>query len=81
LGEKTNNPSYLNYKIERINKSLKTQKWSITFTNGVELFEKQASGNVENIWALQLEWLIHRHFAKSQKLATERNKSFEFDFH
>ncbi len=68
LGEKTNNPSYLNYKIERINKSLKTQKWSITFTNGVELFEKQASGNVENIWALQLEWLIHRHFAKSQKL-------------
>jgi len=55
LGEKTNNPSYLNYKIERINKSLKTQKWSITFTNGVELFEKQASGNVENIWALQLE--------------------------
>ncbi|HMX79983.1 MAG TPA: DEAD/DEAH box helicase family protein, partial [Ferruginibacter sp.] len=68
LGEKTNNPSYLNYKIERINKSLKTQKWSITFTNGVELFEKQASGNVENVWALQLEWLIHRHFAKSQKL-------------
>ncbi len=68
LGEKTNNPSYLNYKVERINKSLKTQKWSITFTNGVELFEKQASGNVENIWALQLEWLIHRHFAKSQKL-------------
>ena len=68
LGDKTNNPSYLNYKVERINKSLKTQKWSITFTNGVELFEKQASGNVENIWALQLEWLIHRHFAKSQKL-------------
>ena len=68
LGEKTNNPSYLNYRIERINKSLKTQKWSITFTNGVELFEKQVSGNVENIWALQLEWLIHRHFVKSQKL-------------
>ncbi|MEI6122329.1 MAG: DEAD/DEAH box helicase family protein [Bacteroidota bacterium] len=68
LGEKTNNPSYLNYKIERINKSLKTQIWSIKFTNGVELFEKQKPGNIENIWALQLEWLIHRHFAKSQKL-------------
>ena len=80
LGEKTNNPSYLNYKIERINKSLKTQKWSITFTNGVELFEKQASGNVENIWALQLEWLIHRHFVKSQKLEPEGIKCLSLVF-
>jgi type III restriction enzyme len=80
LGEKTNNPSYLNYKIERINKSLKTQKWSITFTNGVELFEKQASGNIENIWALQLEWLIHRHFAKSQKLALQGIKVLSLIF-
>lgn len=80
LGEKTNNSSYLNYKIERINKSLKTQKWSITFTNGVELFEKQASGNVENIWALQLEWLIHRHFAKSQKLEPQGIKVLSLIF-
>jgi len=80
LGEKTNNPSYLNYKIERINKSLKTQKWSITFTNGVELFEKQASGNVENIWALQLEWLIHRHFVKSQKLEPQGIKCLSLIF-
>lgn len=80
LGEKTNNPSYLNYKIERINKSLKTQKWSITFTNGVELFEKQASGNVENIWALQLEWLIHRHFTKSQKLEPQGIKCLSLIF-
>ncbi len=80
LGEKTNNPSYLNYKIERINKSLKTGKWSITFSNGVELFEKQASGNLENIWALQLEWLIHRHFAKTQKLATSGIKCLSLIF-
>ena len=80
LGEKTNNPSYLNYKVERINKSLKTQKWSITFTNGVELFEKQASVNVENIWALQLEWLIHRHFAKSQKLVPQGIKVLSLIF-
>lgn len=80
LGEKTNNPSYLNYKIERINKSLKTQKWSITFTNGVELFEKQASGNVANIWALQLEWLIHRHFVKSQKLEPQGIKCLSLVF-
>jgi type III restriction enzyme len=80
LGEKTNNPSYLNYTIERINKSLKTQKWSITFTNGVALFEKQASGNVENIWALQLEWLIHRHFVKSQKLEPQGIKCLSLIF-
>jgi type III restriction enzyme len=69
LGEKTNNTSYLNYKIEHITKSLRTSKWSVKFTNGAELIEKQTSGNLENIWALQLEWLIHRHFSKSQKLA------------
>ena len=69
LGEKTNNPSYLKYKITQINKSLRTGKWSIKFSNGVELFEKQALGNLENIWAVQLDWLIHRHFAKTQKLA------------
>ncbi|HEY8782452.1 MAG TPA: DEAD/DEAH box helicase family protein [Mucilaginibacter sp.] len=69
LGEKTNNPSYLNYKIEHITKSLRTGKWSVKFTNGSEIFEKQTSGNLENIWALQLEWLIHRHFTKTQKLA------------
>jgi len=72
LGEKTNNPSYLNYRITRINKSLRTGKWSVTFSNGVEITEKQTSGNLEYIWALQLEWLIHRHFAKAQRLA-EKN--------
>ena len=69
LGEKTNNPSYLNYKIEHITKSLRTGKWSVKFANGAEIFEKQTSGNLENIWALQLEWLIHRHFTKTHKLA------------
>lgn len=80
LGEKTNNPSYLNYKIERINKSLRTGKWSVTFTNGVELIEKQASGSIENIWALQLEWLIHRHFTKSQKLTLQGIKCLSLIF-
>jgi len=69
LGEKTNNPSYLNYKIENISKSLRTGKWSVKFTNGAELVEKQTSGNLENVWALQLEWLIRRHFTKGQNLA------------
>jgi len=68
LGKVTNNPSYLNYSISRINKSLRTGKWWVSFHNGVEIFEKQASGNVQSIWALQLEWLILRHFTKKQKL-------------
>jgi type III restriction enzyme len=70
LGEKTNNPSYLNYRIERLNKNLKTERWFVQFSNDVLLEEKQLSGNLESIWAMQLEWLIRRHFQKSQKLKT-----------
>lgn len=80
LGDKTNNPSYLNYKISNINKSLKTGKWSVTFSNGTEILEKQISGTLENIWALQLEWLIHRHFTKSQKLASKEIKCLSLIF-
>nr|WP_294789779.1 DEAD/DEAH box helicase family protein [uncultured Mucilaginibacter sp.] len=80
LGEKTNNPSYLNYKIEQIAKSLRTGKWSVKFSNGTEIFEKQVAGNIENIWALQLEWLIHRHFAKTQKLADKGIKCLSLLF-
>lgn len=80
LGEITNNPSYLNYRIERINKSLRTQKWSVTFTNGVEIFEKQTSGDIQSIWGLQLEWLIIRHFSKKQKLKEKDIKCLSLIF-
>lgn len=80
LGEVTNNPSYLKYKIERINKSLRTGKWSVSFTNGTEILEKQASGNIQSIWALQLEWLIIRHFTKKQKLNEQGVKCLSLIF-
>lgn len=80
LGEKTNNPSYNNYKIDRIFKSLKTGKWSVVFSNGTEIFEKQVAGNLENIWALQIEWLIHRHFQKSQSLKPKGIKCLSLIF-
>ena len=80
LGEKTNNASYLNYTISNINKSLKTGKWSVAFSNGTEVFEKQIAGTLENIWALQIEWLIHRHFTKSQKLAVKGIKCLSLLF-
>jgi type III restriction enzyme len=80
LGEATNNPSYLNYKLERIKKSLRTQKWSVAFTNGTEIFEKQASGNIQSIWNLQLEWLVIRHFTKKQKLQAKGIKCLSLIF-
>ncbi|MBC7524887.1 MAG: DEAD/DEAH box helicase family protein [Flavobacterium sp.] len=80
LGIKTNNPSYLNYTISNINKSLKTGKWTVKFSNGTEILEKQIAGSLENIWALQIEWLIHRHFTKSQKLASKGIKCLSLVF-
>jgi type III restriction enzyme len=80
LGKVTNNPSYLNYQITRINKSLRTGKWSVAFTNGTEIFEKQTSGNIQSIWALQLEWLIIRHFTKKQKLQEQGIKCLSLIF-
>lgn len=68
IGVKTNNSSYNLYTIERINKSLRSGKWSLSFTNGTEIVEKQTAANIESIWALQLEWLIIRHFTKKQRL-------------
>ncbi|MGB1218846.1 MAG: DEAD/DEAH box helicase family protein, partial [Flavobacteriales bacterium] len=80
LGKVTNNPSYLNYTISRINKSLRTGKWSVSFHNGVEIFEKQASGSIQSIWGLQLEWLILRHFTKKQKLQEKDIKCLSLIF-
>lgn len=70
----------MNYKISRINKSLKTQKWTVVFTNGAEILEKQIAGSLENIWALQIEWLLHRHFAKTQKLIEKNIKCLSLIF-
>jgi type III restriction enzyme len=80
LGDKTNNPSYLNYTISNINKSLKSGLTTVTFSNGTEILEKQISGGLENIWALQIEWLIHRHFTKSQKLESKGIKCLSLIF-
>ena len=80
LGEVTKNPSYLKYTIDRIKKSLKTQKWSVSFTNGTEIFENHASGNIQSIWNLQIEWLIIRHFTKKQKLQEKGIKCLSLIF-
>ena len=80
IGKVTNNPSYLNYHVERINKSLRTGRWSVSFSNGTEIFEKQAAGNIQSVWALQLEWLIIRHFTKKEKLKAQGIKCLSLIF-
>ncbi len=52
----------------------------VTFSNGTEVLEKEISGSLENIWALQIEWLIHRHFAKTQKLIEKNIKCLSLIF-
>jgi type III restriction enzyme len=80
LGEKTKNPSYSDYKIERIYKSMRDSKYRVQFTNGTEIIERQTAGNLENIWAMQMEWLIHRHFQKSERLRTHGIKCLSLIF-
>lgn len=80
LGEITNNPSYLKYGISQITKSLRTGKWSVIFSNGVEIFEKQTAGSIESIWSLQIEWLLHRHFKKKAKLREQNIKCLSLIF-
>ena len=80
LGVKTNNPSYDDYTIKRIYKSLKDQKFKVEFGNGVELIEKQQAGNKLAIWRLQLEWMIRRHFEKIVQLEPQGIKCLSLVF-
>jgi len=68
LGEKAKNSSYLDYVIDNIRKDMFDKIWRVRFTNGVELVEKQNAGNIEQVWAMQMEFLIKKHFAKAAEL-------------
>jgi type III restriction enzyme len=61
LGDVTNNPSYLNYKIDRINKSLKTQKWSYLFQTVLKLLKNRMQVIYSPFGSFNWEWLILRH--------------------
>ena len=80
LGEATNNPSYLKYNVARINKDLSHGKWNVEFSNGAKIEEKQTPGNIENVWAMQLEWLIRRHFEKAKLLKSLNIKCLSLIF-
>ena len=68
LGEKAKNSSYLDYVIENIRKDMFDKVWRVRFSNGVELAEKQNAGDIEQVWAMQMEFLIKKHFAKAAEL-------------
>lgn len=80
LADKSGNESYRDYTISRIYKSMTDRKWHVVFANGAEIIEGSSSANKEQVWALQLEWLIRRHFENKNKLQPQGIKNLSLIF-
>ncbi|MGM9852573.1 MAG: DEAD/DEAH box helicase family protein [Muribaculaceae bacterium] len=80
LADKSGNESYRDYTINRIYKSMTDRKWHVVFTNGSEIIEGSSSSNKEQVWALQLEWLIRRHFENRNRLKPQGIKNLSLIF-
>lgn len=80
LADKSGNESYCDYTISRIYKSMTDRKWHVVFTNGSEIIEGSSSSNKEQVWALQLEWLIRRHFENRNRLRPQGIKNLSLIF-
>lgn len=80
LADKSGNESYRGYTISRIYKSMTDRKWHVVFTNGSEIIEGLSSSNKEQVWALQLEWLIRRHFENKKRLKPQGIKNLSLVF-
>lgn len=80
LADRTGNESYRDYTISRIYKQMSDKKWRVEFTNGVTITEGSTSANKEEVWALQLEWLIRRHFENRNKLRPKGIKNLSLIF-
>lgn len=80
LADKSGNESYRDYTINRIYKSMSDRKWHVAFTNGTEIVEGASSANKEQVWALQLEWLIRRHFENKNRLHPHNIKNLSLIF-
>lgn len=68
LADKSGNDTYADFTISRIYKKMSTRRWVVEFSNGTSIEEGASSANKEQVWALQLEWLIRRHFENQQRL-------------
>lgn len=80
LADKSGNESYRDYTISRIYKSMSDRNWHVVFTNGTEIVEGKSSANKEQVWALQLEWLIRRHFENKNCLRPRGIKNLSLIF-
>ena len=80
LADKSGNESYRDYTISRIYKSMTDRKWHVVYTNGSEIIEGSSSSNKEQVWALQLEWLIRRHFENRNRLRPQGIKNLSLIF-
>ena len=80
LADKSGNDTYSDFTISRIFKKLSTRKWVVEFTNGTSIEEGTSSANKEQVWALQLEWLIRRHFDNQQRLKPKGIKNLSLIF-
>ena len=80
LADKSGNESYRDFTISRIYKSMTDKKWRVEFSNGTTITEGSSSANKEEVWALQLEWLIRRHFENSVKLHSQGIKNLSLIF-
>lgn len=80
LADKSGNESYRDYTIRRIYKPMTDRKWRVVFENGSEIIEGSSSFNREQVWALQLEWLIRRHFENKNRLKPQGIKNLSLIF-
>ena len=80
LAVKSGNDSYVDFTISRIYKKMSTRKWIVEFTNGTSIVQGNSSANKEQIWALQLEWLIRRHFENRLRLRQQGIKNLSLIF-
>lgn len=68
LADKSGNDSYQDFTINRIYKPMSDHKCYVEFSNGITIAEGSSTANREQVWALQLEWLIRRHFENKMRL-------------
>jgi len=70
LEEKTDNPVYRGWIVERIHKSMLSGAEKILFSNDKELISGQLHGfSKEDIFRSQIHWTIRSHFTKKARLA------------
>ncbi|MBR5603060.1 MAG: DEAD/DEAH box helicase family protein [Bacteroidales bacterium] len=80
IADKSGNESYRDFTIKRIQKKMVDRKYHVEFENGSSIVEGTSSANKEQIWSLQLEWLIRRHFQNKKRLRPQGIKNLSLIF-